>query len=80
MLVLKILVALAAVGFGVWLGLPGRYDQTLEDIERNIELGRETQKAHRHFTPLAWIQRHVTARGQVRKPRHAFRMEHPEDR
>jgi hypothetical protein len=80
MLVLKILVALAAVGLGIWLGLPGRYDQTLEDLERNMELGRGSQKVQRHFTPLAWVQRKVAARGQHRKPRHAFRMERPEDR
>jgi hypothetical protein len=80
MLVLKILIGLAAVGLGIWLGLPGKYDQTLEDIERNMELGRERQKVQRHFTPLAWIQRKVTARGHLRQTRHAFRMERPEDR
>lgn len=80
MLVLKILIGLAAVGLGIWLGLPGRYDQTLEDIERNMEMGRERQKVQQHFTPLAWVQRHITARGQHHKPRRAFKMERPEDR
>ena len=80
MLVLKILVALAAVGLGIWLGLPGKYDQSLEDIERNMDLGRDRQRAKRYFTPLAWIQRKVTERGGLRKTRHAFRMERPEDR
>ncbi len=81
MLALKILIGLAAVGLGIWLGLPGRYDQTLEDLERNMEIGaRESRKVKRHFTPLAWIQRKVTARGQRTRPRHAFRLERPEDR
>jgi len=80
MLVLKIVVAVAAVGLGVWLGLPGRYDQSLEDLERNMEMGRDTQRVQRHFTPLAWLQRKATARGVLRKPRQAFRMERPEDR
>jgi hypothetical protein len=80
MLVLKILVAVAAVGLGIWLGLPGRYEQTLEELEHNMESGRDTQRAQRHFTPLAWLQRKATTSGVLRRPRQAFRMESPEDR
>ncbi|MGD8320145.1 MAG: hypothetical protein PVJ02_06815 [Gemmatimonadota bacterium] len=82
MLTIKILVALAALGLGIWLGLPGRYDQTLEDIEQNMERGaRHHRKVKRHFTPLAWIQRQVSARsrrGHTR--RRGFHLESPEDR
>lgn len=80
MLVLKILVALAAVGLGIWLGLPGKYDQSLDDLERQMEQGaRGSQKVQRHFTPLAWLQRKAVARGVLRKSRPAFRMESPDD-
>ena len=34
---LKILGALLALGLGVWLGLPGRYSQPIEEIEEAME-------------------------------------------
>ena len=36
---LKILGALLALGLGVWLGLPGRYSQPIEEIEEAMERG-----------------------------------------
>ena len=78
---LKIIGAVLAVALGIWLGLPGRYDQTPEDIERQMSwrTGR-TYRVKRHFTPLAWVQRKLSARGQRTRPRQAFHMESPEDR
>lgn len=82
MLTLKILLALAALGLGIWLGMPGRYEQSLDEIERNMESGaRQSRRAKRHFTPLAWMQRSLKARSERKAaPRRAFRMERPEDR
>lgn len=82
---LYILGGLAAFGFGIWLGLPGRYDQTPEDIERIMaDGGRRRRKTKRVFTPLAWIQRQAnarTTRGARRTGRErGFNLERPEDR
>lgn len=47
------------------------------------EGGRRTRKVKRHFTPLAWIQRQVSARGGARRSpgrRRGFKLESPEDR
>lgn len=81
MLTLKILGGLAAVALGIWLGLPGRYDQSLEDVERNMVLGTgRTRKVKRHFTPLAWIQRKLNPRGSQTQRRRGFNLEHPDER
>ena len=78
---LKIIGAVLAVALGVWLGLPGRYDQTPEDIERQMSWRTgHSYRVKRHFTPLAWVQRKLSARGQRIRPRQAFRMESPEER
>lgn len=70
-----------ALGFGIWLGLPGRYDQTPEEIEKIMAQGggrrRKTKKA---FTPLAWLQRKVNARSGRRGDRRGFSLESPDDR
>lgn len=82
MLILKILGALAAVGLGIWLGLPGRYEQSLDDIERNMVIGSERhRKVKRHFTPLAWLQRKLSPRSSAeRTRRRGFQLEHPDER
>ena len=81
MLLLKILGAVAALGIGIWLGLPGRFEQTSEEIERTMVLGTgRRRKVKRHFTPLAWINRQVSARrGQPRR-RSGFTVKSPDDR
>ena len=35
-LTLKILGAIAALGLGIWLGLPGRYSQSVDEIEQTM--------------------------------------------
>jgi hypothetical protein len=80
-LALKIVAAVLALALGVWLGLPGRYDQTPDDIERDMEWGTgRAYKVKRHFTPLAWVQRQLKARGQRSRPRRSFQMESPDER
>lgn len=81
MLLLKILGAVLAVALGVWLGLPGRYDPDMDELERNMILGTgRTRKVKRHFTPLAWIQRKLSPRSSEATRRRGFKIERPEDR
>lgn len=81
MLLLKILAAVAAVGLGVWLGLPGRYEQDLDELERNMLTGiGRTRKVKRHFTPLAWLQRKLSARSSQAQRRRGFHLEHPDEK
>ena len=56
MLFLKILGAIAALALGIYLGLPGRFRQTPEEIEQSLGVRRASRKAKRHFTPLDWIR------------------------
>lgn len=79
MLLLKILVALAALGLGIWLGLPGR-QQSIEEIDRNMEHPlSESRKVKRHFTPLAWLQRQISTGGRP-SGRRGFQLKRPDGR
>jgi len=74
-----------ALAFGIWLGLPGRYEQKPEDIERIMSAGGgRRKKVKRAFTPLAWLQRKVNVRsersGRRSGQRRGFSLESPEDR
>jgi prolyl-tRNA editing enzyme YbaK/EbsC (Cys-tRNA(Pro) deacylase) len=84
MTALYIVGGVLAFGFGIWLGLPGRYDQTPEEIERIMtEGGRRRRKTKTMFTPLAWLQRKASprsSRGSGRGGRRGFNLERPEDR
>ena len=78
-LTLKILGAVLALAYGVWLGLPGRYTQRIEEIEEVMEKGRgRRRKVKRYFTPVAWLQRQVSPRSTRRS--RGFNLEGPEDR
>ena len=80
MLALKILGALVALGIGIWLGMPGRYSQTQEEIDRHLESpSRRSRKVKRHFTPMAWLQRRASSRSQRPQARRGFKMESPDD-
>jgi len=80
-LILKIVGAVAALALGIWLGLPGRYDPDLEEMERTMESGvGRTKKVKQRFTPLAWMQRQLSARSGGSQRRRGFRLEPPEDR
>ncbi len=70
-----ILGAVAALGLGIWLGLPGRAP-TVEDVERNMRNPRsESRKVKRRFTPLAWAQRHIGTNAS--RAARGFRVERP---
>lgn len=75
---LLVAVALAALGLGIWLGLPGRAP-TVEEVERSMAHPHpESRKVKRHFTPLAWAQRQIRV-GDSRA-REGFRVERPDRR
>jgi hypothetical protein len=69
---------------GVWLGLPARYEQTPEDIEKLMAKGGGTRRRRqkREISPLAWLQRKLSVGGGPPKPtrRRGFRLESPEER
>ena len=65
-----------ALGFGVWLGMPRRYDQSLEEIDRRLDEEGDHQKVRRHRTVFNLLQPKMekgsdTRRRHSRKP---FRM------
>lgn len=58
MLFLKILIGLLAVGLGFWLGLPGRYEQTPDEIEKAMDRGgARRNQVKKVFTPLDWFRK-----------------------
>jgi len=79
-LALKIFGALFALGLGVWLGLPGRYSQPIEEIEEAMERGggARRKRVKRSLSPVAWLQRQPKVR-TTRKSR-VFNIEGPQDR
>ena len=84
-LALKVLGAIGALALGLWLGLPGRYTQTQDEIENIMATGTGRRRRRKpRFTPLAWIQRRASARGvrarQQQGRGRGFRLESPEDR
>ena len=78
------LLVLAIVGLlvGLWLGLPGRYEQTPEDIEKLMAKGggvrRRRQK--RSLSPVAWLQRKLSTGPPPPTRRRGFRLESPKER
>lgn len=81
-LALKILGAVAALALGIWLGLPGRYSQSLEEIEQVMDRGGgRRRKVKRRFTAVAWMYRKISASGRRgHQRRRGFNLESPEDR
>lgn len=87
-LALKILGGIAALALGIWLGMPGRYTQSVEEIEESLGKRGRRRTAKRHFTPLAWFQRQVSSGSTSQKRRDrsrrrsggGFKLEDPEDR
>lgn len=80
-----ILGALGALGLGIWLGMPGRYTQSADDIEKVMDAGgAQRQKVRRVFTPLAWMKRKIDVRGSSHRRSgrrgSGFRLESPDDR
>ncbi len=83
-----VLVALVGMGIGIWLGMPGRYTQTADELENRMKSGGSTRRLKkRNINPLAWMQRSTSAkagpsrsRRRERGARSGFSLESPEDR
>ena len=65
-----------ALAGGIWLGLPRRYDQPLDEIDRRLDQEGQHQKVKRRRTVFSLLQRNMekgshSRRRQSRKP---FRM------
>lgn len=75
MLLLKILGALLAVAFGVWLGLPGRYERDEDELAEKLGEGGSTARAKRHFTPMAYFARKLKPQPRAKGSR--FRLADP---
>lgn len=79
-LIVKVGLALGALVLGIWLGLPGRYTQTADEIEEAMARGGgRRRRAKRVFTPLAWAQRRASAKSP-RRTGGGFKLESPDDR
>jgi hypothetical protein len=81
--------AIVGLAVGIWLGMPGRYTQTPDEIEKILESGgSRRRKTKRVFTPLAWMQRKASAksgpsrgRRQARgRRRSGFSLEAPDEK
>ena len=70
---------------GIWLGMPGRYEQTREELDRSLdEKGERRKLKKRSVNPLAWATRRaarseVRARAQTRR-KPGLNLENPDDR
>ena len=56
MLLLKILGAIAALGFGVYLGMAGQYRPDPEELDQALGPGGVTRKVKRRFTLIGWLR------------------------
>ncbi len=75
---------LLAFAWGIWVGRPRRYTQSLEEIDKVMDAGgRRRPRSKQQLSPLAWLHRNVSARGSLdlRKGRggSGFRIEAPDD-
>ncbi len=83
-----VVTALLGLGIGIWLGMPGRYTQSVDEIDKIMESGgARRKKVKRVFTPLAWMRRNVSSKSTPSRGRRAsrggrsgFRVESPEER
>jgi hypothetical protein len=78
-----LILAIVGLAIGIWFGLPGRYEQTPEDIERLMQKGGGTRRgrAKREISPVAWLQRKLSAsKPPPQTRRRGFRLESPDER
>jgi len=74
MTLLSVLGMAAALLFGVYLGLPGRYQPDSEEIEEALsDPHRERKRARRHMTFFGLLQRTHTSGSQRRMSRRGRR-------
>lgn len=69
--VFLVVTGVLGLGIGVWLGMPGRYSQTQDEIDQRMGSGGLTRRPHkkRSVNPLAWMQRKASTRAPSRDRR-----------
>ena len=80
-MLLEIVLGVVAVLFGIWLGLPGRFEQSTDEIEQLMARGgSKRRKVKRRFTPLDWWRKDERASDRRRaESRRHFRTAFPDD-
>jgi hypothetical protein len=73
MTLLGILGMVAALAFGIYWGMPVRYNQRPEEIEERLEKDGRHQKVKRHTTFLNLLQRKVQKGSDRRRTAHRSR-------
>lgn len=76
------------LGIGIWLGMPGRYAQTQDEIDQRMALGGAARRPlkKRSVNPLAWMHRKANSRAASRdrragrNTRSKFSLEAPDDK
>lgn len=69
MIWLLVLALLVAVGVGVWLGLPGRYEQSLDEIDERLgETGMKHRTAKRRMTFINLMRKEERGSKRRRSP------------
>ena len=73
---LIVLSFVAALGLGVWLGMPSRYEQPLDEIDRRLDEEGQHQKVRRHRTVFTLLQKNMEKGSHARRrsSRKPFRM------
>ncbi|MEX2527756.1 MAG: hypothetical protein WEA09_08990 [Gemmatimonadota bacterium] len=77
-LLLQIVGAVAALGFGLWLGMPKSYRPHWDGIEEAMGKEKPRAKATRHFTFLGFLQKRQE-KGSERRLRRDRRSRKPFD-
>jgi hypothetical protein len=68
------LALLVAVGAGIWFGLPGRYDQSLEEIDERLgESGKKHRTVKRSITFINLMRRDERGSKRRRSSRTPFK-------
>jgi len=83
-LALKIIGAVLALGVGIFLGMPGRDERSIDEIEGIMASGTARRKTvKKRFTPMAWMKRQtsVGTRGSAgNRQGRGFSLDSPDDR
>lgn len=72
-----IILGVAALGFGLWLGAPRPYSQPLDEIDERLGELNHRKSARKHFTWLGMLQKkseHGSKRRRRKAARKPFRM------
>ncbi len=56
-LFLKILGGIAALAYGLYLGMAGSYRPDPDELDEALGPGGKTRKVKRRFTPLGWLRK-----------------------